>query len=60
MLGHEVDVAMDLSPWDGVSFVGGYGLFILGEGGKAILEAAGRNGGDLLHHGYLQAELKAP
>ncbi len=60
VLGHEVDVSMNLSPWDGVSFIGGYGLFILGEGGKAILEAAGRNGGDLLHHGYVQAELKAP
>ena len=60
MLGHEVDLSLALEPWEGVSFAGGYGMFILGDGGKAILDAAGRGGHDLLHYGFVQAELVAP
>jgi len=60
ILGHEVDTMVEVRPWDPLAFGAGYGLFILGDGGKAILDAAGRGGGDLLHYGYLQAELKVP
>ncbi len=59
-LGHEVDVRFDYQPFDGVGFGAGYGLFLLGSGGSAILEAAGRGSPDLLHYGYLQAQLKMP
>lgn len=60
ILGHEVDAMVEVRPWDPLGFGAGYGLMILGDGGKAILDAAGRGGGDLLHYGYLQAELKVP
>ena len=60
MLGHEIDVSLELNPWEGVSFAGGYGIFLHGDGGKAILEHAGRGRHDLLHYGLVQAELKAP
>lgn len=60
ILGHEVDTMIEVRPWDPLAFSGGYGLFVLGDGGKNILASAGRGGGDLLHFGYLQAELKVP
>ncbi len=60
LLGHEIDVRMSISPWESVSFSGGYGFMVLGDGAKNILVAAGRNDSDLLHYGMLQAELKAP
>jgi hypothetical protein len=60
ILGHEVDAMVEVRPWDPLGFSGGYGLFVLGDGGKAILASAGRGGGDLLHFGYVQAELKVP
>ncbi len=59
-LGHELDLRFDYLPFDGVGFGAGYGVFILGAGGSAIHEAAGRGTPDLLHYGYLQAELKMP
>jgi Alginate export len=60
VLGHEIDALLEVRPWDALGFGAGYGLFLLGDGGKAILSAAGRGGGDLLHYGYLQAELRVP
>lgn len=60
VLGHEVDLVLAVEPWDEVTIAGGYGLFALGGGGKAILAAAGRGDRDLLHYGFLQAEVVAP
>ncbi len=60
VLGHEVDARLEYAPLEALRFTGGYGLAVLGDGGKAVLEAAGRGDSSLLHHGYLQAELKAP
>ncbi|MCA9621089.1 MAG: alginate export family protein [Myxococcales bacterium] len=59
ILGHEVDARIEVRPWEPLGFSGGYGAMILGDGGKAILAAAGRPA-DLLHFGYLQAELRVP
>jgi len=60
ILGHEVDVSLVIAPWDAVQFGAGYGMFILGEGGKTILDEAGRGSHSLLHFTYLQARLQAP
>ncbi len=60
VLGHEVDVQLHVSPWDWATFSGGYGFLALGEGGKNVMAAAGRKDSDLLHYGFLQAELTAP
>lgn len=60
VLGHEVDVSVHVAPWDWASFSGGYGFMALGTGGKNIMVASGRKDTDLLHFGYLQAELRAP
>ena len=60
IIGHEVDARLEYRPLDAVAFTGGYGLCVLGDGGKAVLNAAGRGDRDMLHYGYLQAELKAP
>jgi hypothetical protein len=42
MLGHEIDVTLGISPWDPIRFAAGYGLFVFGDGAKAILVAANR------------------
>jgi hypothetical protein len=60
VLGHEIDVGLRVEPWDFASFGALYGSMVLGEGGKAILDAAGRGGGDLLHYALLEARLQAP
>jgi hypothetical protein len=60
LLGHEIDARVEYRPWDPVAFSGGYGVMILGAGGKAILEASGHGSHALLHYGYLQAALHAP
>ena len=60
ILGIEADLRLEVTPWDWGGFAGGYGLFILGNGGKAVLAAAGRGEPGLLHHAYLQAKLAAP
>jgi hypothetical protein len=60
ILGHEVDLVLAFEPWDEVTIAGGYGLFVLGGGGKAIAAAAGRGDRDLLHYAFLQAEVVAP
>ncbi len=60
IIGHEIDARIEYSPLSAVTFMGGYGLCVLGDGGKAVLEAAGRGERDLLYYGFVQAELKAP
>jgi hypothetical protein len=60
VIGHEIDARLEYSPLRAVTFIGGYGLCVLGKGGKAVLEAAGRGERDLLYYGFVQAELKAP
>jgi hypothetical protein len=59
-LGHELDAALTLVPWDPIEFGAGYGLFIFGEGAKAILESAHRGGGEVSHWAYVQARIHAP
>ncbi|WP_044244338.1 alginate export family protein [Chondromyces apiculatus] len=59
VLGHEVDAIVSLTPWEPLRLEAGYGLFLFGEGGKAILTAANRPA-DMQHFGYLQATLRAP
>ncbi|MEZ4310774.1 MAG: alginate export family protein [Polyangiaceae bacterium] len=59
-LGHEVDATLRVTPWDPISFQAGYGLFLLGEGGKNILTAVERPHGEMQHWGYLQATVTAP
>lgn len=58
-LGHEIDVALKLSPYRGLDFAGGYGLFVFGEEARATLESAGRLAG-LGHWAYLQTTFHAP
>jgi hypothetical protein len=60
VVGYEPDLRFAVSPWDPVRFEAGYGLLVLGAGGRNVLLAAGRGEPDLAHFGYLQAELKAP
>jgi hypothetical protein len=60
VLGHEVDTTITVQPWDWMSFAGGYGFLLLGDGGKAIMASAGRADTELLHYAFLQAEVVAP
>ena len=69
VLGHEIDTWLRVSPWDQVSFAGGYGLFVLGGRGEEILVSADRaplqdnltrEHDGLLHYGFVQAEVRAP
>jgi hypothetical protein len=59
ILGHEIDATIRVTPWDPISFQAGYGIFLLGDGGKAILTASGRSA-EMQHWGYLQAVVRAP
>jgi hypothetical protein len=59
VLGHEIDATLRVTPWDPITFQAGYGLFLLGDGGKNILAASGRDA-EMQHWGYLQATVKAP
>lgn len=58
-LGHEIDAGVTLEPWEPVRFELGYGVFLFGDGAKAILEGAHRPAG-VQHWGYLQATVTAP
>jgi hypothetical protein len=58
-LGHEIDGAVRFSPWKPLEFEGGYGLFIFGQGARAILAEAGRPA-KLSHWAYLQTKIHAP
>jgi hypothetical protein len=60
VLGHEVDVLFRVEPWSFASFSAGYGLMVLGDGGRAILAAAGRGSEEFLHYALAQAEIHAP
>lgn len=57
-LGHELDAAFSLQPWEPLRVELGYGLFLFGDGARAILAEAKRPA-DLQHWGYLQATLTA-
>lgn len=59
VLGHEVDATIRVTPWDPITLQAGYGLFLLGDGGKNILAASHRSA-EMQHWGYLQATVKAP
>jgi hypothetical protein len=58
-LGHEIDGALKFSPWKPVTFEGGYGIFIVGDGARRILFEAGRPA-KFCHAVYLQTIIYAP
>jgi hypothetical protein len=60
VVGYEPDLRFTIQPWDPVRFEAGYGLMVLGAGGRNALIAAGRGDHDTAHFAYLQAELRAP
>jgi hypothetical protein len=60
VLGHEIDMWLTVAPWDFLAFSGGYGAFILGSAGKAIMSGANHGDTALLHYGMLQTELRVP
>jgi hypothetical protein len=60
VLGYELDAELGISPWDPLRFDAGYGLMLLGEGGRSVLASAGRGEHDLAHVAFLQAALRAP
>jgi hypothetical protein len=70
-LGNELDVVFGYSPWAPLNVSAGYGLFLLGQGGKEIVKAMGRgnSGGDsstlddplsVQHWGFVQLTMTAP
>lgn len=59
-LGEEIDVALHYAPWDALAFRASYGVFVLGDGGKAVVASSGRGDPSLLHHALMQVELKVP
>lgn len=58
-LGHELDAAVTLKPWEPLEIQAGYGLFLFGDKAKAILSRAHQEAG-AQHWGYLQALVRAP
>lgn len=59
VLGHEIDAAITLTPWDPIELQAGYGLFLFGPKAKAIL-SGGRQTESMQHWAYLQAVVRAP
>ena len=60
LLGHEVDLVVDWSPWEALSLRAGYGVFILGDGAKNILTVANRTVPDVQHWGFFQTTVRLP
>jgi hypothetical protein len=60
LLGGEVEARLGYAPWEPLRFEAGYGMFVAADAAKTILAEAGRGDRDLLHFGYLSAELIAP
>lgn len=60
ILGYEIQAAFGVTPWEPLDFEAGYGLLVLGRGGRAVLGAAGRGERDVAQLAYLQAKLAAP
>lgn len=58
-LGHEIDVALTLNPWDVVEFKTGYGLFAYGDKAKALL-ANTPAAADMQHWVYFQTLVRVP
>lgn len=58
-LGHEIDAAIKITPWKPLEIETGYGLFLRGEGARAILFAAERPA-TLQHWTYLQTTVRLP
>jgi hypothetical protein len=68
-LGHEIDASFTYRPWPALELAAGYSLFVVGDGARAALVAAGRGalGADgsvtassLAHYGYLQVAVVVP
>lgn len=58
-LGHELDVAFTLDPWDVVQFKAGYGLFLYGDKAKAILKDTPA-AADMQHWVFIQTLVHVP
>jgi len=59
-LGEELELELGYTPWESLSVGAGYGLMVLGEGGKTVLASAGKGSPALMHFAYLQTELVIP
>lgn len=59
-LGHEIDAAISLTPFDSLTVRGGYGALITGDGARAILSGRTNGGPRLLSAAFLQVEMLAP
>jgi len=59
-IANELDLTAWYRPWEALSFGASYSLAFLGDGGRAVMEAAGRGQPTRLHAAYVQAQLVAP
>ncbi len=59
-IANELDLTAWYRPWQALSFGASYSLAFLGEGGRAVMDAAGRGQPTRLHAAYVQAQLVAP
>jgi hypothetical protein len=68
LLGHQLSLVAGLQPWDPVRFETGYGLFLAGDGARAILTEASRcelttsacDAPTAQHWAFLQAAVRVP
>jgi hypothetical protein len=59
-LGHELEGTLAYQPFEPMRVDAGYGLFLFGEGAKAILRAEGRGARSAQHWGFLQVTVRLP
>jgi hypothetical protein len=61
-LGHEIDASVRWSPWVSLDLRGGYSALVLGDGARAVLDAAVPHSGSrtVSHFAYLQGTLRIP
>lgn len=60
VIGHHGELDVRWLPWAPLGLGASYGILLLGEGGKNILEQAGRGRPSASHWGMLEAELRFP
>ena len=60
LLGHEIDASILVEPLPPLRFEAGYAIMLLGDGAKAIYEAAERTSVDTIQLAYLRGEVRFP
>ena len=60
LLGHEVDLVVEWTPWEALALGAGYGVLALGDAAKNILAEAKRATTDAQHWGFFQTTLRLP